>query len=67
MPGWIQKVDPTNSGLQYSYGVDSRTLGWICFLDPPRGPGFEKLGIVSLERSSRPSVRLWVLRQPQGL
>ena len=37
--GWIQKVDPPNTGLQYFYGVDCRTLRWIYFLDPPRGLG----------------------------
>ena len=29
----------SNSGLQYSYGVDYGTLGWIYFLDPPAAPG----------------------------
>ena len=28
-----------NSGLQYSSGVDYGTLGWLYFLDPPRGSG----------------------------
>ena len=28
-----------NFGMQYSYGVDCRTLRWIYFLDPPSGLG----------------------------
>ena len=33
------KVEPPNSGLQCSSGVDCRTPRWIYFLDPPRALG----------------------------
>ena len=34
------KRRPPNSGLQYSYGVQYRTVRGGYFLDPPKGLGF---------------------------
>ena len=36
----IYKVEPPNSGLQNSYGVDYRALRGIYVLDPPRALGW---------------------------
>ena len=37
------KSRSTNSGMQYSYCVEYRTLRWIYFLDPPRDLGCRAL------------------------
>ena len=50
MGTWRTNSRSPNSGLQYSYDVDSGTPRWIYFLDPPGGLGMSALNMVLLSK-----------------
>ena len=67
--GIIQQLEALNSGFEYSYGVDSRILRWIYFLDLPTllGNSNQKTAKQALELVSSLLPRSFVASSPPSV